>query len=143
MRDALSESTGAPKGTGPKSKSGVRAIPLIPYMRGILEKRKPVQRAKLAATGVELHELRHTCLTLLGATGSSASVLKSLGGWASIAEADSYVHADDTANREAVERLSAALEKEIARADDVTPDVPAQKTRSEPSSDLELSEWCP
>lgn len=46
-------STCAPKGTGPKSKSGVRAIPLIPYMRAILDERKAVQRAKLAAIGVE------------------------------------------------------------------------------------------
>lgn len=52
-----------------------------------------------------LHELRHTFLTMLANSGSSAQALKSIAGWSSIDMASVYVHDDEAANAEAVAAL--------------------------------------
>lgn len=72
-------------------------------------------RGTFGLEGVTLHELRHTYLTMLGATGSPSIVIKSLAGWASLAMADTYVHEDATANREAVKHLGNVIDFEIAK----------------------------
>ncbi len=56
-----------------------------------------------------LHELRHTFITLLANSGASAQAVKSLAGWASIAMADTYVHADEGADRLAFEAMERRL----------------------------------
>ncbi len=48
-----------------------------------------------------VHELRHTFLTYL-AQSQDAFALKRIAGWSRIAMADTYVHADDAADREAM-----------------------------------------
>ncbi|MBX9035079.1 tyrosine-type recombinase/integrase [Gordonibacter massiliensis (ex Traore et al. 2017)] len=75
-------------------------------------------RAEFGLDDVKLHELRHTYLTLLGATGSPGIVIKSLAGWASLEMADTYVHEDTRANEEAVRRLDNVIKVEIGRIDD-------------------------
>lgn len=54
-----------------------------------------------------LHELRHTYLTMLANSGAPAQVLKSVGGWADISMANTYVHDDEAANMAAVSALAA------------------------------------
>lgn len=71
-------------------------------------------RGGFGLDGIVLHELRHTYLTML-ADFASGKVLKSVAGWSSLAEADTYVHADDDANREAVERLGSVIDFEVAK----------------------------
>ena len=56
-----------------------------------------------------LHELRHTFITLLANSGASAQAVKSLAGWGSIAMADTYVHADEGADRAAFEAMERRL----------------------------------
>lgn len=55
-----------------------------------------------------LHELRHTFLTYLAANGS-AFTLKQIAGWSSIGMADTYVHNDEEANREAMRALASRI----------------------------------
>lgn len=57
-----------------------------------------------------LHDLRHTFLTYLAKNGD-AFALKRIAGWSKIAMADTYVHADDEADRAAV----GAFERRIGR----------------------------
>lgn len=64
--------------------------------------------------GIVLHELRHTYLTMLASKSSSQS-LKSIAGWASLAMADTYVHDDESANREAVSELGNMINFEKAK----------------------------
>ena len=54
-----------------------------------------------------LHELRHTYLTMMANSGAPAQVLKSVAGWSSIEMANTYVHSDEDANREAVAAMAA------------------------------------
>lgn len=56
-----------------------------------------------------LHELRHTFLTLLANSGANAQALKSIAGWANIAMADVYVHADPEADARAMGALGERL----------------------------------
>ena len=56
-----------------------------------------------------LHELRHTFITLLANSGASAQAVKSLAGWSNIAMADTYVHADEGADRLAFEAMERRL----------------------------------
>ncbi len=64
--------------------------------------------------GILLHELRHTYLTMLASKASSQS-LKDIAGWATIAMADTYVHRDEEANRQAVAELDNMIDFETAR----------------------------
>lgn len=57
-----------------------------------------------------LHDLRHTFLTYLAKNGD-AFALKRIAGWSKIAMADTYVHADDEADRAAM----GAFERRIGR----------------------------
>ncbi len=59
------------------------------------------RRATDFGTECTVHELRHTFLTYLAKNGD-AFALKRIAGWAKIAMADVYVHADDQADREAM-----------------------------------------
>ena len=56
-----------------------------------------------------MHELRHTFITLLANSGASAQAVKSLAGWSNIAMADTYVHADEGADRQAFEAMERRL----------------------------------
>lgn len=61
--------------------------------------------------GIEctLHELRHTFLTMLANSGANAQAVKSIAGWANIAMADVYVHADVDADARAMDGLGRRL----------------------------------
>lgn len=60
---------------------------------------------KTFGVSCNLHELRHTFLTMLANSGASAQSLKSIAGWSSIEMANIYVHDDEAANRGAVNAL--------------------------------------
>ncbi len=59
------------------------------------------RREKMFGTTCTVHEMRHTFLTYL-AKGGDTFALKRIAGWSKIAMADTYVHADDEADRDAV-----------------------------------------
>ncbi len=82
-------------------------------------------RPTFGLDGVVIHELRHTYLTMLASGGAPTQVIKSLAGWSSIAMADTYVHDDAEANREASRNLGKMIRVEIARANDVPKHVPS------------------
>lgn len=66
-------------------------------------------RAEYGVDGLVLHELRHTYLTMLANSGAPSRVVQDVAGWSTIAEADTYVHADMSASQRAVD----ALEKNL------------------------------
>ena len=59
------------------------------------------RREKMFGTTCTVHEMRHTFLTYLAKSGDTFA-LKRIAGWSKIAMADTYVHADDEADRDAV-----------------------------------------
>ena len=59
-----------------------------------------------------VHELRHTFLTYL-AQSQDAFALKRIAGWSRIAMADTYVHADDEADRDAMQAFEDRAERYI------------------------------
>lgn len=68
-----------------------------------------LHRDDLGMPGVVIHELRHTYLTMLANSGAPMKVIQDIAGWASIAQADRYVHSDMTAQRRAVDSLEGIL----------------------------------
>lgn len=88
-------------------------------------------RPSFGLDGVVIHELRHTYLTMLASGGAPSQVIKSLAGWSSISMADTYVHDDEEANREASRNLGRMIRVEIARANDVPNDVPTDVPKSD------------
>lgn len=67
-------------------------------------------RDYFGVTGLVLHELRHTYMTLLANSGAPSKVIQGIAGWSTLAMADTYVHEDMTAKMKAVDNLEKFLE---------------------------------
>ena len=72
-------------------------------------------RGSLGLDGVVIHELRHTCLTLLASGGAGFQTLKDLAGWADVETANTYIHTDDSANRATVSTVENMIEFSVLR----------------------------
>lgn len=125
----------------PKSRAGVRSVPIIKALRVYLLEHRMLTRRRdglifarpdgrpfasesvaeratkaWAATGLErltLHECRHTFASLMIAAGVNAKTLQEIGGWSSIAIVyDRYGHLMPGARGEAASLLDAYLESE-------------------------------
>ena len=66
-------------------------------------------RDRFSLSGVVIHELRHTYMTLLANSGAPSKVIQSIAGWSSIKMADVYVHEDVVAQAAAVSHLEKTL----------------------------------
>lgn len=122
--------------TRPKSRAGLRVVPLPPSMwQALAWHRRPASgqglvwttpaggpidpradsagwRAAVAAAGlpaVPLHAARHTTATLLGRAGVSVGVVSSILGHSTAAMTQAYQHADITLQRQAMDGLGGML----------------------------------
>lgn len=66
-------------------------------------------RCEFGLDGITLHELRHTFLTMLASSGAPLNAITPIAGWSNMAMANTYIHEDDRAMREAMEKLSDTL----------------------------------
>lgn len=129
--------------TGPKSRAGVRTVPIVralrehlaahmlrtrrrdgllfarddgtPFRAESLTKRATRHWEAASLTRITLHECRHTFASLMIAAGVNAKTLQEIGGWSSIAIVfDRYGHLMPGARDEAAELLDSYLEQHTA-----------------------------